>query len=118
MRIQPTSKDALWHEDGGGLRYETLPWVKLQGTARHCSFCSLVHDAIVEHTDSRNAPAPATGFIVTIGLRVVDLHDGSRPFEILSFVVNGGTMVPDSYDYTICIAPGKLTLCYQGIYFI
>lgn len=107
MRVLPASKEALWYEDGGGLRYETLPWIELKGATKHCSFCSLVHGAIVEHTDGE-VPAPEARFLVTVGLRVANLHD--QPFEILAFVVNDGAIVPDAYDHTICGAPGELTL--------
>jgi len=103
MRQNPPEDD-LWYK-GSGFKYETPPWDKFQDAAKFCPFCCLVFGAIAEYSET--PPSAEETFLVTLGLRSVEAYS-APPFEIMAFVVNDGSIVPDSQDYTVCTTDGAL----------
>ncbi|KAL0949018.1 hypothetical protein HGRIS_009113 [Hohenbuehelia grisea] len=100
MMRQIPSNDDLWYKDQG-LRYKTNPWTALQQASAHCHFCEMVHSAIVKH--DKVQPSTEQVFLVTVGLRLVEsIPYSPYPFEILTFVVDDGSVVPDAEDRTVC----------------
>ncbi|THU90891.1 hypothetical protein K435DRAFT_759789 [Dendrothele bispora CBS 962.96] len=97
MRQNPPG-DNLWYEGGGGFKYETLRWNELKDVAKRCSFCGLVCNAIAEHSET--PPSAEKRFFVTVGMRSVEAYSAPL-FEIMAFVVDDGSVVPDSHDYTV-----------------
>jgi hypothetical protein len=103
---QISPSDDSWYKEGG-LKYRTSPWAVLQQVATQCHFCNMVCAAIAKCSEV--PPSAEREFLVTVGLRLVKTGEYSpHPFEILSFVVDDGDVVPDSQDYTVCTTDGKL----------